>query len=48
MYQLIYSHLHDNGFAAKDLKKHDRGYELFNSDNTGENKTGYNYISTSV
>lgn len=38
----MHSHLNDNGFAAKDLKKNitdERGYELFNSDNTAQNKT---------
>lgn len=35
---------HDNGFAAKDLLKNitdERGHELFNSDNTAQNKTRY-------
>lgn len=44
MYPIVHSHLHDNGFAAKDLKKNitdERGYELFNSDNTAQNKTRY-------
>lgn len=32
MHPIVHSHLHDNGFAAKDLNKNitdERGYELF-------------------